>query len=148
MTESWQECSNFQTTSQRNADQVNQIKKDWFSDLEIIEIHKKINNQQSNNTVPDTSSNNKKTQPNQKEPPTSENGNSTQLNNTQPNNPEQTLSQEQKLNLEYLKRIMTEENTTLPSYRNLEWRTVKAERNKVNQVLTYISTNNIINQMN
>ena len=26
--------------------------------------------------------------------------------------------------------------------RNIEWRTVKAEINKVNQVLTYISTNN------
>ena len=54
--------------------------------------------------------------------------------------PYQTLSQEQKLNLENLKRIMNSEKTTLPSLRNIEWRT---ETNKVNQLLTYISTNNI-----
>ena len=38
---------------------------------------------------------------------------------------------------------MNSKKTTLPSLRNIEWRTVKAETNKVNQVLTYISTNNI-----
>ena len=60
MIEIWQECSNFQTTSQRLADQVRTIiKKGWFSDLEIIDIHQKINNQQGNNTVPDTSNINK-----------------------------------------------------------------------------------------
>ena len=48
MREIWQELSNFQTTSQRLADQVRTIiKKCTFSDLEIIEIHKKINDQQS-----------------------------------------------------------------------------------------------------
>ena len=46
------------------------------------------------------------------------------------------------LNRENLKRIMNIEKITLPS-RNIEWRIVKAETNKVNQVLTYISTNNI-----
>ena len=34
---------------------------------------------------------------------TLENGNTTQRNNAQPNNPKQTLSQEQKVNLENLK---------------------------------------------
>ena len=68
----------------------------------------------------------------------------TQHNQTaQPNNPEQKLSQEQKLNLGNLKRILNSEKTTLSSVRNIEWRTVKAETNKVNQVLIYISTNNI-----
>ena len=38
---------------------------------------------------------------------------------------------------------MNSEKTTLPSLRNIEWRIVKAETNKVNEVLTYISTNNI-----
>ena len=38
---------------------------------------------------------------------------------------------------------MNSEKTTLTSLRNIEWTTVKAETNKVNQVLTYISTNNI-----
>ena len=42
MIEIWQECAKFQTTSQRLADQVRTIiKKVWFSDLEILEIHKK-----------------------------------------------------------------------------------------------------------
>ena len=38
---------------------------------------------------------------------------------------------------------MSSEKITLPSLRNIEWRIVKAETNKVNHVLAYISTNNI-----
>ena len=38
---------------------------------------------------------------------------------------------------------MNGEKTTLPSLRNIEWRTVKTETNKINQVLPYISTNRI-----
>ena len=38
---------------------------------------------------------------------------------------------------------MNSEKTTLPSLRNIEWRIVKAKTNKVNQVQTYTSTNNI-----
>ena len=42
MIEIWQERSTFQTTSQRLANQVRTItKKGWFSDLELLEIHKK-----------------------------------------------------------------------------------------------------------
>ena len=52
-------------------------------------------------------------------------------------------SQEQKINLENLKRIMNSKKTTLPSLRSTEWRTLKIETNKINQVLPYISTNNI-----
>ena len=55
----------------------------------------------------------------------------------------QTLTQEQKVNLENLKRNMNSEKTTLPSLGNIEWRTVKTEKNKINQVLPYISMNNI-----
>ena len=41
----WQECAKFQTTSQRLADQVRTIiKKGWFSDLELLEIHQKTHN--------------------------------------------------------------------------------------------------------
>ena len=140
-----QELSNFQTTSQRLTDQIRTImKKGWFSELEIIEIHQKINDQErSNNTLPGTSNINKQKQPIQNEPPTSENGNPTQPNTTQQNNPEQALTQEQKLILRNLKRILNSEKTTLPSLRNIEWRIVMAETNKVNQVLTCISTNNI-----
>ena len=94
----WQDSSNFQITSQRLADQVKTIiKKGYFSDLEIIEIHLKINNQQGNNRVSDTSNVNKQKHPNRNEPPTSEQGNSTQPNNVQPNNSEQILSQEPKV---------------------------------------------------
>ena len=40
MIEIWQECSTFQTTSQRLVFQVRTIfKKSWFSDLELLEIH-------------------------------------------------------------------------------------------------------------
>ena len=141
MMEIWQEHSIFQTTSQRIADQVRTImKKGWFSELEIIEIHKKINDQERRNTLPDTSNINKQKQPIQNEP-TSENSNPTQPNSSQQNNQEQT--QEQKLILKNLKRILNSEKTTLPSLRNIEWRIVKGETNKVNQVLTYKSTNNI-----
>ena len=141
----WQELSNFQTTSQRLADQVRTImKKGWFSELEIIEIHQKINDQErGNNTLPGISNINKQKQPIQNEPPTSENGNPTQPNTTQQNNLELTLTQEQKLVLRNLKRILNSEKTTLLSLRNIEWRIVKAETNKVNQVLTCISTNNL-----
>ena len=65
MIEICQECSNFQITSQRLADQVRTIiKKGWFSDLEIIEILQKINDQQGNKTLPDTLNINKQKQPN------------------------------------------------------------------------------------
>ena len=52
----------------------------------MIEIYQKINNQQGNNTVPDTSNINKQKQSNRNEPLTSENRNSTQPNTAQPNN--------------------------------------------------------------
>ena len=100
-----------------------------------------MNNEQADNTVPETSTINEQKQSNSYEPPTSENVNTTQPNNAQPNNNKKTLSQEQKANQENLKRIMNSEKTT--SLRNIEWRTVKTEMNRMNQVLPYISTNNI-----
>ena len=49
MIEIWQEWANFQTTSQRLADQVRTIiKKGWFSDIEILEILQKTNTQDNN----------------------------------------------------------------------------------------------------
>ena len=38
---------------------------------------------------------------------------------------------------------MNNENITLPSLRNIEWKIVRAKTNKVNQVLAYTSTNDI-----
>ena len=104
---------------------------------------KKNDQERRNNTLPGTSNINKQKQPIQNEPPTSENGNPIQPNTTQQNNLELTLTQKQKLIQRNLKKILNSEKTTLPSLRNIEWRIVKAEANKMNQVLTYISTNNI-----
>ena len=38
---------------------------------------------------------------------------------------------------------MNGDKTTLPSLRNIEWKTVETETEKMNQELNYISTNNI-----
>ena len=38
---------------------------------------------------------------------------------------------------------MNSVRTTLPSFRNIEWRTLKTETNKINQIIPYISTDNI-----
>ena len=38
---------------------------------------------------------------------------------------------------------MNSVKTTLPSLRNIEWRTLKTETNRINQMLPYISTKNI-----
>ena len=108
MIEIWQECAKFQTTSQRLADQVRKIIKGWFSDLEILEIHQKTH-KQNYNTVPDTSSRAKQKQSNEKGQLTSANENTTPPNDTLPSNQEETLSQEQKINLENVKRIMSSE---------------------------------------
>ena len=55
MIEIWQECTSFQATSQRLVDQVRTIiKKDWFSDFEILDTHQKTNNEQDSNTISDT----------------------------------------------------------------------------------------------
>ena len=84
MIEIWLECASVQTATQRLADQVRTIiKKGLFFDLEILEIHQKINDVQDSNTVPGTSRINKQKQPNKNKPPTSENGNTTQPNNAQ-----------------------------------------------------------------
>ena len=59
---------------------------------------------------------------------------------------EETLSQEQQIHLENVKRIMCSEKTTLPSLRNIKWKTLKIETNKIN----HIHTNNItkLNEVN
>ena len=133
----WQEWAIFQTTSQKLADQVRTIiKKGWFSDLEILEIHQKTQTQGS--TIPNTSSDANQKQHIRNELPTSDNEYSTVASN-----PTETLSQEQQTNLENLKRIMNSKKTTLPPSRNIEWGTLKTETNKINKILPYISTNNI-----
>ena len=124
MLEIWQESASFHTKSQRLVYQVwTIIKKGWFSDLEILEIHKKTQKQE--NTIPVTSSDQK--QHTRNEQPTLENKNATLARN-----PEETLSQEQKTNEDNFKRIMNSEKTKLPSLRNIEWRILETETNKIN----------------
>ena len=143
MIEIWQECAKFQTISQRLADQDRTIiKKGWFSDLELQEIHRKTH-KQTYNTVPDTSSDVKQKQSNEKELQTSAKENTTLPNDTLPSNQKETLSQEQKINQENEKKIISSEKTTLPSLRNIEWKTLKIETDKINHMLPYILTNNI-----
>ena len=138
MLEVWQESTSFQPTSQRLADQVRTIIKEvWSSDLEIQEIRQKTNNEQDTNTISDTLCFHKQVQSNRNEPPNLEN-----RNTIQPHNKEQTLIQEQKIDFENLKRIMNEQRTTLPPRRNIEWRTIKMETEKINQVLTNLSIKN------
>ena len=38
---------------------------------------------------------------------------------------------------------MNSEKTILPSLRNIEWKRLKTETNKINHILSYIPTNNI-----
>ena len=52
------------------------------------------------------------------------------------------LTQESKINVELMKKIMAEKKTTLPSLRN-QLEEVKVESEKVNRLLTDISTGNI-----
>ena len=52
---------------------------------------------------------------------------------------EQTLTQEEKMNIEIFKRIMSEKKTRLPLLRNQG----KTETEKIIKSLTYISINNI-----
>ena len=82
------------------------------------------NNERDNNTVLDTSRIISQKQPYRNELLTLENGNATQANNPKRN----TITKTKKVNLENLKRIMNSEKTT-------EWRIVKTETNKINQLL-------------
>ena len=55
----------------------------------------------------------------------------------------QILTQEEKTNVDTIKTIMSEKNTTLTSLGNQDWRTVKSKIEKVNDFVTKISTNDI-----
>ena len=69
MIEIWTEFRRFQAIKQKLTDQVRIItKKCWFSDLEILEIHQRINrptHQQTPNTVNETLNTGKPETPNQ-----------------------------------------------------------------------------------
>ena len=124
--------------NQRLADQVWTITKNgWFSDLEILEIHPQIyrqTHQQTPNTVTETINRGKLETPNQT------------LHDNDPctaNTQTQTLTQEEKTNIDIVRRIMSEKKTTLPSLRDQDWRTVKSETEKVNDFLINIPRKDI-----
>ena len=64
-------------------------------------------------------------------------------NSTHPNTTAQILIQEEKMNVEIKKWIMSENKTTLPSLRNEYWKTIKKETEKINYLLPHIPTCNI-----
>ena len=141
MIEIWEEFT-FQAISQRLTDQVRKvIKKSWVSDLEILEIHERIN-RKSRQHYPNTIINIPNTE---KQEPSNKNElqSNNDQNTTHSNHTEQTLIQEEEMNIEKLKRIRSEKKTILPSLRNQDWKTVKAEMEKINKLLTVISTNDI-----
>ena len=60
-----------------------------------------------------------------------EHSNGIEIQSNSNQNTEQTLlTQEEKINVEIIKRMMSEKETTLPSLRNQEWKTVKVETEK------------------
>ena len=59
----------------------------------------------------------------------------------QTNEQTQTLTQEEKINADTIRRIMSEKKITLPSLRNQDWGTVMSETEKVNDLMTNILTN-------
>ena len=113
MIEIWSEFSRFKATIQRLTDQVRTITKNcWFSDVQILEIYEQIyrqTHQETPNTVTETLNTGKSENPNQ-----TLHDNDPYTANTQT----QTLTQKEKMNVDTIKRIMSEKKTILPSLRN------------------------------
>ena len=123
MTEIWTEVGRFKVTNQRLADQVRTItKNDWFSDLEIVEIHKQIRkkHQQTPTTVNET------IKPETLNQTLHDNDSCTVNTKTQT----RTQEEKEKTNVDTIKRIMSEKKNTLPSLRNQDWKTVKSKPEK------------------
>ena len=129
MIEIWREFIRYKITNQLLADQVRTtIKKGWISDVEIYKIHQQIfgqTNQLTPNTVTETQNKGKPETPYQ-----------TQYNNDRytTNTPRQTLIQEVKINVDIIERIMSNKETTFSSLRNQDWKKVKSETEKVNDL--------------
>ena len=64
------------------------------------------------------------------------NQNNENRNTTHPNTRKQTLTQDDKINVELMKKIMT-------SFRNQDWKKVKVETEKKNKLLPNIAMDNI-----
>ena len=135
MIEIWTGFGRFKATNQKLADQVRTITKNgWFSDLEIrVKIYSQTH-QQTPNIVSETINKGKPETLNQT------------LHNNEPcsaNIRTQTLTKEEKTNIDTIRRIISEKKITLPSPRNHDWRTVKSETEKMNDLLTNILRNDM-----
>ena len=79
--EIWKQCIRYKTTNQRFGDRARTIiKKGWFSDLEILEIHQQMNRkscQQDTNTIIETLNIEKQEPSNQIKTPSNRNRNTT-----------------------------------------------------------------------
>ena len=76
-------------------------------------------------------------------PNTNEKQFSVKRNATDPTITKQILTQEDKMNVDLMKKIMTENKTTLPSPKTQDWEKIQAKKQKVNELLTNIPTGNI-----
>ena len=104
MLQIWNDNNNFNTTSQRLADQARMIlNKKFFSDLEIIEISGQEN--QGIQIYQETTKQNDQHAGNQ--------------NLVQPTLTTQELTPEQRMDIELIQQIMADEKSTLPSLRNI-----------------------------
>ena len=116
-------------TSQRLTDQTMLIlKKNCFFGLEILEICGQVNQEEftqieSTKRVEMLNTDNQTT--------------------TEPSTTTSILVQEDKTNVELIKKVISEHKTTLPSLRNQDWKKVQVETEKVNKLLKYIPTDNI-----
>ena len=109
----WTKFVRFKATNQRLADQFRTITKNgWFFDLEILEIHQQIyrqTHQQTPTTVTEAKNTGKPETPNQI---LRDNDSCT------PNTQTRTLTQDEKIMVDTIERIMSEKKTTWPSLRN------------------------------
>ena len=102
------------------------IRKGWFSYLEILRNTPYWETCQHDTTI--------ETETLNTEMPETSNQRQTLNDNNQdtshPNTVEQSLTQEEKMNIDIMKIIMSEKKTELPSLKNQDWKIVKAQTEK------------------
>ena len=123
MIEIWANSVRF-STSQRLADQARMIiRKGWFSNLEILEIYRQTNSEDSLTRSETLNTETKKKQNKLPNPITIQNSDERKVAN--PSITKQMFTQEDKINVELIKKIMIEHKTTLLFLRNQDWKKVK-----------------------
>ena len=135
MMEIWKELDRFKATNQRLADRVRTLSKNGrFTGLEIQESHQQIYRQTHQETLTTLTKTTNTGIP--------ETSNQTLLDKDHKQT-NANIDSRGKTNIDTIKRIMSKNKTTLPSLRNQDWRTVRFETEKVNDLLIDILANNI-----